>query len=139
MDLYYSSLSLQRSSLKSAVLSLWKKRERLPDVHALKDITLDISAGERVALLGRNGAGKSTFLKMLAGLYPIRNGEREVNGSIRSLLELSLGFESEATGRENILYRGLMLGLSPKAVRAQADEIVEFAELGEFIDYPIKS
>ena len=139
MDLYYSSLSLQRSSLKAAVLSLWKKRERLPDVHALKGITLNINAGERVALLGRNGAGKSTFLKMLAGLYPIRNGEREVNGSIRSLLELSLGFESEATGRENILYRGLMLGLSPQAVRAQADEIVEFAELGEFIDYPIKS
>lgn len=139
VDLFYSSLSLQRSSLKSAVLSLWKKRERLADVHALKDISLDIQSGERVALLGRNGAGKSTFLKMLAGLYPIRNGEREVNGSIRSLLELSLGFESEATGRENILYRGLMLGLSPKAVRAQADEIVEFAELGEFIDYPIKS
>ena len=139
VDLFYSSLSLQRRSLKATLLSLLKKQARLPDVHALKGITLDINAGERVALLGRNGAGKSTFLKMLAGLYPIRNGEREVNGSIRSLLELSLGFESEATGRENILYRGLMLGLSPKAVRAQADEIVEFAELGEFIDYPIKS
>ena len=141
VDLYYSSVAFKERSLKATVLSFWKKRNahELQDIHALKKISLEIKPGERVALLGRNGAGKSTFLKMLADLYPIRSGIREVHGNVRPLLELSLGFESEATGRENILYRGLMLGQTPKQVRDRTDEIIEFAELGEFIDYPIKT
>ena len=140
VDLFYSSMAFKERSLKAAVLSCWKRRNKeLQDIHALKHITVEIKAGERVALLGRNGAGKSTFLKMLADLYPIQHGTREVRGLIRPLLELSLGFESEATGRENILYRGLMLGQTPKQVRAKMDEIIDFAELGEFIDYPIKT
>ena len=139
VDLYYSSVAFKERSLKASVLSFWKKnKNELKDIHALKKISLEIKRGERVALLGRNGAGKSTFLKMLADLYPIRSGIREVHGNVRPLLELSLGFESEATGRENILYRGLMLGQSPKQVREKTDEIIEFAELGDFIDYPIK-
>lgn len=140
VDLYYSSMSFKERSLKAAVLSCWKRRKtELQDIHALKHVNVEIKAGERVALLGRNGAGKSTFLKMLANLYPIQHGTREVHGQIRPLLELSLGFESEATGRENILYRGLMLGETPKQVLSKMDEIIEFAELGEFIDYPIKT
>ena len=140
VDLYYSSMSFKERSLKAAVLSFWKPRKKdLQDIHALKNISVEIKAGERVALLGRNGAGKSTFLKMLADLYPIQHGTREVQGVIRPLLELSLGFESEATGRENILYRGLMLGETPKQVRAKMDEIIEFADIGAFIDYPIKT
>ncbi len=139
VDLFYSSTAFRERSLKAAVLAAWRRRAPLADIHALRDISLAINPGEHVALLGRNGAGKSTFLKMLAGLYPIRGGRREVRGSIRSLLELSLGFESEATGRENILYRGLMLGLTPRAVRARLEEIADFSELGEFLDYPIKT
>ena len=76
---------------------------------------------------------------MVAGLYPISRGERVVEGTIRSLFDLSLGFEPDATGRENILYRGLLLGLTPKFMREMEKEIVEFADLGEFIDYPIKT
>ncbi len=111
----------------------------LGDIHALKNISLSIQQGERVGLLGHNGAGKSTFLKMIAGLYPISSGTCHVRGQIRALLDLSMGFEPDATGRENILYRGLLLGSTPKLMREQERDIIEFADLKEFIDYPIKT
>lgn len=142
VDLYYSSLAFRERSLKKAVFDLChlhRSSMARKDIHALKNISVSIAEGERVAILGHNGAGKSTFLKMLAGLYPIRNGIRIVDGRIRALLELSIGFECEATGRENILYRGLLMGLSPKEVRAHTRDIIEFADLGEFIDYPLKT
>jgi lipopolysaccharide transport system ATP-binding protein len=115
------------------------KASKACDIHALKNINVEINSGERVGLLGHNGAGKSTFLKTVAGLYPISSGSLKVEGQVRSLFDLSLGFEPDATGRENILYRGLLLGLSPKFMREKEAEIVEFAGLDEFIDYPIKT
>ncbi|MCG9082783.1 ABC transporter ATP-binding protein [Laribacter hongkongensis] len=126
-------------SLLGSIFHLNKDKREIHDVHALKKVSLEIHPGERVGLLGHNGAGKSTFLKMLAGLYPITSGKREVLGTVRSLFDLSLGFEPDASGRENILYRGLLLGLSPKYMRSIEDEVVEFAGLGKFIDYPIKT
>jgi lipopolysaccharide transport system ATP-binding protein len=126
VNLHYASVAFKERSLKSFLTNVFRKQEekggRLHDVHALKNINLEIRAGERIGLIGHNGAGKSTFLKTIAGLYPI-----------------SLGFEPDATGRENILYRGLLLGLSPAFMRKKEAEIVEFAGLGEFIDYPIKT
>jgi lipopolysaccharide transport system ATP-binding protein len=74
----------------------------------------------------------------MSGLYPISSGKLHTQGKVRSLLELSLGFEPEATGRENILYRGLLLGIHPKFIRQKEKEIIEFTDIGEFIDYPIK-
>jgi len=142
VDLYYSSVAFKERSLKSllgGLFSVNRTKPEIHDVHALKNINLEIKAGERVGLLGHNGAGKSTFLKMLAGLYPISNGIRVVEGTVRSLFDLSLGFEPDASGRENILYRGLLLGLSPTFMREIEDEVVAFADLGEFIDYPIKT
>lgn len=142
VDLHYSSVAFKERSLKSLLGGLFSQNRTKPkihDVHALKNISLEINAGERVGLLGHNGAGKSTFLKMLAGLYPISNGTRTVEGTVRSLFNLSMGFEPDASGRENILYRGLLLGLSPKFMREIEDEVVAFADLGEFIDYPLKT
>lgn len=142
IDLYYSSVAFKERSLKSMLgnlLSVTRKTHDVQDVHALKNISLEIGPGERVGLLGHNGAGKSTFLKMLAGLYPITSGRRSVTGTVRSLFDLSLGFEPDASGRENILYRGLLLGLTPSFMREKEEEIVAFADLGEFIDYPIKT
>jgi lipopolysaccharide transport system ATP-binding protein len=142
VNLHYSSIAYKERSLKSllgGMLNLKRKRPEIRDVHALKGISLEVQGGERVGLLGHNGAGKSTFLKMVAGLYPISQGTRIVEGTVRSLFDLSLGFEPEATGRENILYRGLLLGLSPPFMRSIEEEIVAYADIGEFIDYPIKT
>lgn len=142
VNLHYLSVAFKERSLKSLfgnVLKGNKRKDIIRDVHALKNISLEIRAGERIGLLGHNGAGKSTFLKMAAGLYPISSGKYIVEGTIRSLFDLSLGFEPDATGRENILYRGLLLGLSPRLLREIEEEVVSFADLGEFIDYPIKT
>lgn len=143
VDLHYSSLGLADRTLKGAALNLLAKGRRpnrlIRDIHALKNVSLEIRAGERVGLLGHNGAGKSTLLKAIAGLYPPSAGSLQVVGGVRALIEISLGFEPDATGRENILFRGLLMGLSPKQVRALEDEIVAFADIGEFIDYPIKT
>lgn len=142
VNLHYASAAFKERSLKAALAGLFLSRNaraEVQDVHALKNITLEIKGGERVGLLGHNGAGKSTFLKTVAGLYPVSSGCVEVEGEVRSLFDLSLGFEPDATGRENILYRGLLLGLSPAFMREKEPEIVDFAGLGEFIDYPIKT
>lgn len=142
VDLHYLSVAFKERSLKSLIGKVVKRNEAkaaIQDVHALKNISLEIRAGERVGLLGHNGAGKSTFLKMAAGLYPISSGQRIIEGTVRALFDLSLGFEPDATGRENILYRGLLLGLSPRLLREIEEEVVAFADLGEFIDYPIKT
>lgn len=142
VNLHYASVAFRERSLKSLVAAWFgqgRSKRDLSDIHALIDITVDVEQGERIGLLGHNGAGKSSFLKMVAGLYPISSGSRDVRGTVRSMLDLSLGFEPDATGRENILYRGLLLGLSPRAMRSMEAEIVEFADLGEFIDYPLKT
>lgn len=142
VNLHYSSNAYRETSLKSYVIRLLKghlKTANITDIHALRDISFTIHPGERVALIGHNGAGKSTLLKTIAGLYPISSGKVNVQGNVRALFELSLGFEAEATGRENILYRGLLLGNSPKQMRQLQEEIIDFADLGDFIDYPIKT
>lgn len=142
VNLYYPSTVFNSKTIKQEVFSLLKferKKEELQDVHALKNFNLQIKEGERVGVIGFNGAGKSTLLRAIAGLYPIKTGTIETSGNIRSMFELTLGFDMESTGRENILYRGLMLGSTPKEVREQEQKIIDFAELGEFIDYPIRS
>jgi len=142
VNLHYSLAAFKERSLKALITGAFAASNARPavhDIHALKNICLEIGPGERVGLLGHNGAGKSTFLKMVAGLYPISSGSRYVQGTVRSLFDLSLGFEPDATGRENILYRGLLLGLTPKFMRSMEEPIVAFADIGEFIDYPIKT
>lgn len=142
VNLHYSAVAFKERSLKSLMAGVFRRGEagnQIQDVHALKNISLTIKGGERVGLLGHNGAGKSTFLKTVAGLYPVSSGKVCVQGQVRSLFDLSLGFEPDATGRENILYRGLLLGLTPAFMREKQSEIVDFAGLDDFIDYPIKT
>jgi lipopolysaccharide transport system ATP-binding protein len=142
VNLHYAAVAFKERSLKSLLTGAFRgvgDRITVQDVHALKNVSVEIKGGERVGLLGHNGAGKSTFLKTVAGLYPVSSGNVEIQGQVRSLFDLSMGFEPDATGRENILYRGLLLGLSPAFMRDKETGIVEFAGLGEFIDYPIKT
>lgn len=113
-------------------------RNPIMEVRALQDINLCIEQGERIAFIGHNGAGKSTMLKMLAGIYHPSSGRRIVEGRISSLFDIALGFESEANGWENIAYRSYLQGETPASVRAKKMEIAEFSELGDFMNMPVR-
>ncbi|QIB27582.1 ABC transporter ATP-binding protein [Caloranaerobacter azorensis] len=105
---------------------------------ALKNINLELRDGDRLGIIGHNGAGKSSLLKLIAGIYPPTSGQIQVDGRIATLFELATGFEMEATGWDNIYLRGLMLGETPDSIKQKADEIAEFSELGEYLNIPVK-
>lgn len=107
-------------------------------VHAIRSMNLTINDGERVSIIGHNGAGKSTFLKMISNIYPPTSGKITVDGRISSMFELATGFEMEQNGWDNIYLRGLMLGESPESIKSKMLEIAEFSELGEFLNMPVK-
>jgi ABC-type polysaccharide/polyol phosphate transport system ATPase subunit len=105
---------------------------------ALKDISFSVKKNEKLAILGPNGSGKSTLLKMLNGIYLPNQGEIQINGNISSVLELSSGFKSELSGFENIYLKFALLGKRKEEVDAIIDEVIEFSELGEFMETPLK-
>lgn len=134
--------SFSRGSLKSAIMSLLGQGEKkIKPVHvsAIRGVDFRISFGERVGLIGHNGSGKSSMLRVLAGIYPLASGDVTVTGRIGTLLDIGLGFEGEATGRENIYYRGMTMGFSRARMKEVEEEIVAFAGLGEFIDMPMRT
>ena len=110
-----------------------------PVVRALDDINLRIEDGERVGLLGCNGSGKSTLLRVLGGVYAPTTGRAEVNGSIGSLLDINLGTDGESTGIENIYLRGTLLGMTREEIDRELPKMVEYSELGNFINLPMKT
>jgi len=108
-------------------------------VKALEGLSFEFVDGERVGLLGHNGAGKSTLLRALTGVYVPSSGTALIEGEVGSLIDLSLGINPEATGRENIFIRGALLGLTKTEIAAHFDAIVEFSELGDFIEMPVRT
>jgi homopolymeric O-antigen transport system ATP-binding protein len=109
------------------------------NVHALNDLTLDIEDGDRVALIGANGAGKTTLLRVLAGIYYPTRGQVHSQGRISALLDVAVGLNPDATGRENIILRGMYMDIHPREMRARMDEIAEFTELGPYLDMPART
>jgi ABC-type polysaccharide/polyol phosphate transport system ATPase subunit len=108
-------------------------------VHALNDLTLDIEDGDRVALIGANGAGKTTLLRVLAGIYYPSRGQVYSSGRISALLDVAVGLNPDATGRENIILRGMYMDIHPREMRERVDEIAEFTELGAYLDMPTRT
>lgn len=107
-------------------------------VKALDDVTFRFGKGQRVGIIGHNGAGKSTLLRVLAGVYPPTSGRRIVVGRIASLFEITLGFELDASGWENIAFRSYFQGETPRSLRGKVGQIAEFSELGEFLNMPLR-
>lgn len=124
-------------TLKGLLLSF--RRPKYQYVHSLKNVNLTVEVGETVAIVGQNGAGKSTLLGILSRVYRPTSGEVIVNGRVSALLELGAGFHPDLTGIENIYLNASILGLSRREVRQRLDDIIEFAELGEWIDAPIRT
>jgi lipopolysaccharide transport system ATP-binding protein len=107
-------------------------------IEALKNLDLEIVAGDRLGIIGHNGSGKSTLLRLLTGIYEPSSGLIQRSGSISSLVDISLGINPESTGRENIFLRGKLLGLSKKEIDTKIEEIIEFSELGDYINLPVR-
>lgn len=107
-------------------------------IEALKNLDLEIVPGDRLGIIGHNGSGKSTLLRLLSGIYEPSSGSIQRSGSISSLVDISLGINPESTGRENIFLRGKLLGLSKKEIDAKIEEIIEFSELGDYINLPVR-
>lgn len=112
---------------------------RTDEFWALKDISFNIAQGDAFALIGKNGSGKSTLLKIVSGIIKPTKGSVTIYGSIAPLIELGAGFDEELTGRENIFLNGAVLGYSRKLMQEKYDEIVDFSELSDFIDVPVKN
>ena len=131
----------QFATLKSALLKGSLASDLSPDetFHAVRGVSLDVSEGCAFGIVGRNGSGKSTMLKLIAGITKPTQGSVRVAGRISALIELGAGFHPEISGRENIFINGVMLGLSKREIGRRFDEIVEFAELEDFIDAPVKT
>ncbi len=108
-------------------------------VHALRGVTLQVARGEMLGIIGQNGAGKSTLLRIAGGILTPSEGSAVTRGRVAPVIELGIGFEHELTGRENIFFNGALLGRSRREMRARMAEIVDFAELGEFIDQPLRT
>jgi lipopolysaccharide transport system ATP-binding protein len=108
-------------------------------VRALEHLTFTMKDGDRVGILGHNGAGKSTLLRLLSSVYAPSSGTAQINGEIGSLIDISLGIDPEATGRENIYLRGGLLGLKRSEISTRMDEIIDFSQLGNFIDMPLRT
>ena len=127
------------SGLKEYIIKMLKRELMFQEFLALKNINFTVKRGESWGLIGKNGSGKSTLLKLISGIIRPYQGNVTVNGSISPLIELGAGFDPELTARENIFLNGALLGYSKRFIESHFQEIVDFAELNDFIDVPIKN
>lgn len=136
-DLSIHYKGLRKISIKRSLLQM--KREKVEVFQAVKNVSFSISKGSIVGLIGKNGSGKSTMLNAIAGIFSPDTGTIDLFGNSVSLLSIGVGFQRELSGRENILLSGMLLGFSEAEIQERTPEIIEFAELGSFIDMPVKT
>ena len=145
VSIAFPIFNAESRSLKNKVLSLSTggklglNAKGVAEIRALDHINFNFKNGERIGLIGHNGSGKSTLLRALSGVYTPQHGSIKIQGETTSLIDISLGINAEFTGRENILIRGSLLGLTRKQIEERTDEIIAFTELGEFIDMPLRT
>ncbi len=126
-------------SIKEYVIKILKRQLMYTEFKALDNVSFRISKGEVVGLVGLNGSGKSTMLKIIAGVMKPTSGSVSVTGSVAPLIEVGAGFNGDLSGRENIFLNGYLLGFSKEYINEHLEEIIDFSELGEFIDVPLKN
>ncbi|KFZ83267.1 ABC transporter ATP-binding protein [Amycolatopsis sp. MJM2582] len=112
---------------------------KVPIIEALHDVSLQLREGDRVGLVGHNGAGKSTLLRLLSGIYEPTRGSAKISGKIAPVFDLGIGMDPEISGMENIIIRGLFLGMTAKQMEARVDDIAEFTELGDYLQMPLRT
>ena len=136
-DLHISYKCLKSFSIKKSLLHMKKADAKVSE--AVRGVSFSVPKGEILGIVGKNGSGKSTMLRAIAGIFSPDSGTIDLKGNSVSLLSIGVGFQPKLTGRENIVLSGMLLGFSEEQVRAKMDEIIEFANLGEFIDMPVKT
>lgn len=139
VDIKFSLTNDKILSLKEFVTATLTKKIKYNEFWALQQVNFDVKKGEVLGIIGRNGSGKSTLLKIISGIMKPTNGVVNVKGNIVPMLELGSGFDMDLNGRENIFLNGAILGYSKEFLEKKYDEIVEFSELGEFIEAPIRN
>lgn len=126
-------------SFKEYLVAVLKRKLQYEEFYALTDVSFEIKKGEVIGIVGNNGAGKSTLLKVISGILKPANGKVTLQGNVVPMLELGSGFDYDLTGRENIFLNGAILGYSEDYLKQKYDEIVEFSELGDFINTPVRN
>ncbi len=139
ISIEFKKAGLKYDTLKERIVSIFKRKKTKSNIiRVLEDVSFEIKKGESLGIIGHNGAGKSTLLKIVAGIYPPTKGKIQTNGKVM-LLNLGAGFDMEADAVENIYLNGAILGFTRKQMKERFDSIVEFSELGEFMDMPLKN
>lgn len=145
VDIIFPVYNAANKSLKNRVLStvtggkIDREYDGVTLVKGLTDINLEFRTGERIGLVGHNGSGKTTLLRVLSGIYWPTSGTVNICGDCVSLINIGLGIDQEATGRENIYLRAVMMGMKPKEIQEKIDDIIDFTGLGDFIDLPFRT
>lgn len=136
-DLCINYKGLKSYSIKQNLLR--GKKNKAEVFEAVKNVSFNVKKGEILGLIGKNGSGKSTMLRAIAGIFTPNSGSIDLHGNSVSLLAIGVGFQTELTGRENIMLSGMLLGFTEEQIKAKSQEIIEFSELGKFIDQPVRT
>jgi teichoic acid transport system ATP-binding protein len=139
LSVTYRTTVEKKPTLKKTLIRLGRRERIIREIKAVRDVSFEVPRGAALGVVGVNGAGKSTLLRTMAGILPPTDGRIEVFGRVSTLLSLGVGFKSELTGQENVVLGGLAAGLSREQMAAKYEEIADFAELGDFMDMPMRT